>query len=80
MYKALYPINDVDWLFVSKKDGERVLTNIKDSAYISIQRLEDYMKKVHRKTDYSHQKQCKQHKYQQNKNNRKTKIGRSTTV
>ena len=32
------------------------------------------------KTDYSHLKQCRQHKRQQNRNNWKTKIGRKTTV
>ena len=40
-----------------------------DSVDASIQRLEDYIKKVRRKTDYSDQKQFRQHKYQQNKNN-----------
>ena len=32
------------------------------------------------KIDYSKQKQYRQHKYQQNKNNLKTKIGKKTIV
>ena len=37
-------------------------------------------KKAQRKTDYSDQKQYRQHKHRQNKNNQKTKIGRKTIV
>ena len=37
-------------------------------------------KKTRNKTDYSGQKQYRQHKHQQNKNNQETKIGRKTNV
>ena len=47
---------------------------------MTIQRLEDYIKKTQRKTDYSHQKQYRQHKHQQNKNHQKTKMGRKMTM
>ena len=37
-------------------------------------------KKVHRKIDYSRQKEYSQHKHQQSENNQKTKMERKTTV
>ena len=45
MHKALCPRDDVDRLYVSKKEGRRGLTSTEDSIYISIQRLEDYIEK-----------------------------------
>ena len=56
MQKALHPRDDVDRLYVSRKEGGRGLSSIEDSVDASIQRLEDYTQKQ-RKTDYSHQKQ-----------------------
>ena len=41
MHKALHPRNDVDRLYVSRKEGGRGLTSIEDSVDVSIQRLED---------------------------------------
>ena len=45
MHKALYPRDDVDRLYVSRKEGERGLGSIEDSVDASIQRLEDYIGK-----------------------------------
>ena len=48
MHKALYPRDDVDRLYVSRKEGGRGLTRIGDSVDASIQRLEDYIEKHER--------------------------------
>ena len=56
MHKALNPRDDVDRLYVSRKAGGRRLANIEDGVDASIQRLEDYIEKTRRSTDYSHQK------------------------
>ena len=45
MHKALHRIDDVDRLYVSRKEGGRGLASIEDSVDASIQRLEDYIKK-----------------------------------
>ena len=45
MHKALHPRNDVDRLYVSRKEGGGVLASIEDSVDASIQRLEDYLQK-----------------------------------
>ena len=45
MHKALHPRDDVDRLYVSRKEGGRGLASIKDSVDASIQRLEDYIAK-----------------------------------
>ena len=54
MPKALHPRNDVDKVYVSRKEGGRGLASVYDSVDASIQRLH---RKAWRKTDYSHQKQ-----------------------
>ena len=48
MHKALHPIDVVDRLYVSRKDGGRGLTSIEDSVDASIQRPEDYIEKHER--------------------------------
>ena len=48
MHKALHPRDDVDRLYVSRKEGGRGLTSIEDSVDASIQRLEDYIEKHER--------------------------------
>ena len=53
MHKALHPRDDVDRLYVSRKEGGRWLASIKDSVDASIQRLH---RKAWRRTNYSHQK------------------------
>ena len=63
MNKALHRSNDVDRLYVSRKEGGRGIDCIQDSVDASIQRREDNIKMC-RKTDYSHQKQYRQHKHQ----------------
>ena len=45
MHEALHPREDVDRLYVSRKEGGRGLANIEDSVDASIQRLEDYIQK-----------------------------------
>ena len=47
-HKALRPRDDVDRLYVSRKDGVRGLASIEDSVDASIQRLEDYIEKHER--------------------------------
>ena len=41
MHKALHLRDDIDRLYVSRKEGRRGFTNIKDSVDTSIQELED---------------------------------------
>ena len=48
MHKALHPRDDVDRLYVSRKEGGRGLANIEDTVDASIQRLEDYIGKHER--------------------------------
>ena len=45
MHKALHPRDDVDRLYVPRKEGGRGLVTIEHSVDISIQRLEDYIEK-----------------------------------
>ena len=45
MHKALHPRDDIDTLYVSRKEGGRGLASIEDSIDASIQRLEDYIQK-----------------------------------
>ena len=48
MHKALHPGDDVDRLYVPRKEGGRGLDSIEDSVDTSIQRLEDYIEKHER--------------------------------
>ena len=48
MHKALYPRDDIDRLYVSRKERRRGLASIEDSVDASIQRLEDYIEKHER--------------------------------
>ena len=45
MHKALHPRDDVDRLYVSRKERRRGLSGIEDSVDASIQRLEGYIEK-----------------------------------
>ena len=45
MHKALHPRDDVDRLYVSRKEGRRGLASIEDSVDASIQQLEDFIEK-----------------------------------
>ena len=45
MHKALHPGDDVDRLYVPRKEGGRGLANIEDNVNASIQRLEDNIEK-----------------------------------
>ena len=44
-HKALHPRDDLDRLYVSRKEGGRGLASIEGSVDASIQRLEDYIQK-----------------------------------
>ena len=48
MHKALHPRDDVDRLYVSRKEGGRGLASIEDTVDASIQRLKDYREKHER--------------------------------
>ena len=48
MHKALHPRDDVDRLYVSRKQGGRGLASSEDTVDASIQRLEDYIEKHER--------------------------------
>ena len=48
MHKALHPKDDVDRLYVPRKEGGRGLTSIEDSVDTSIQRHEDCIEKHER--------------------------------
>ena len=48
MHKALHPRDDVDRLYVPRKEGGRGLASIEDKVDTSIQRLEDYIEKHER--------------------------------
>ena len=48
MHKALHPRDDVDRLYLSRKEGGIGLARIKDSMDASIQRLEEYIEKHER--------------------------------
>ena len=45
MHKALHPRDDVDRLYVSRKEGGRGLASMEDTVDASIQRLEEYIEK-----------------------------------
>ena len=45
MHKVLHPRDDVERLYVPRKEGGRGLASIEDSVDASIQRLEDYIEK-----------------------------------
>ena len=45
MHKALHPRDDIDRLYVSRKEGGRGFASIKDSFNISIRRFEDDINK-----------------------------------
>ena len=48
MHKALHPRDDVDRLYVSRKEGGRGFASIENSVDASIQRLEDFIEKHER--------------------------------
>ena len=48
MHKALHPRDNVDRLYVSRKEGRRGLASIEDSVDTSIQQLKDYIEKHER--------------------------------
>ena len=69
MHKTLHPREDVDQLYVSRKEGGRGIACIEGSADISIQRLEDYIEKYEGGQIRTIKKQYWQQSDQQNDNN-----------
>ena len=64
MHKVLHPRDDVDRLYVSRKEGGRGLARIEDTVDASIQWLEDFIEKHERglkKSCCPHQQRCGQH-------------------
>ena len=45
MHKALHPKDDIDRLYMSRKEGGRGLSSIESSDDVSIQRLEYFIEK-----------------------------------
>ena len=45
MHKALHPRDDIDRLYISRKEGGRGLASIEDTVDASIQRLKNYIEK-----------------------------------
>ena len=76
-HKALHPRNNVDRLYVSRKEWGRGLASIENSVDAPIQRLEDYIRS---RTVYSHQKKYWEHDQKENDNKQETKMGRKTTL
>ena len=48
MHKTLHPRDDVDRLYLSRKEGRRGFASIEDSVDASMQRFEDYIEKHER--------------------------------
>ena len=61
MHKVLYMRDDIDRLFVSRKEERKGLISIEDSIDESIRGLENYVKREQKKTNFSDQKQHRQH-------------------
>ena len=72
IHKVLDPRDDVDWLYVSIKEGGRDLVSTEDS-------IENNIDKHEERLINSHQTQYWQRENQQKDNNQKTKMGRKTT-
>ena len=45
MHKALHARDDIDWLYMPRKEGGRGVASIEDSVDTSIQQLKDYIQK-----------------------------------
>ena len=73
MHKALHPRNDVDGLYVSKREVGRELASTEDNVDLSIQRLEDYIEKCRERLITVTRKKSEDTRIKQNFNNRKTK-------
>ena len=81
MHKVIHLRDNIDRLYMSRKEGFSGLASIEDSIATAIRGIEDNTKKKEqRKTNFSDQKQHKQHEDQQNNTNYKLEMGRKTTV
>ena len=46
MHNGLHPRDDIDRLYVSRKEGERRLVSSEECKHATIQRLKEYTKKL----------------------------------
>ena len=79
MVKALNPRDDVDRLYEPRGEGSRRLASIDDCVEASIQRLEDYIEKRGGRLITATRNNTNDMR-KQNDNNKKTKVGRKTTL
>ena len=75
MHKVLHPRNDIDRLYVSRKEGGRGLARTEDIVDAFIQRLKDYTEKRRRRLITA-----TRNKTDNTENNQKTKMGSKTTL
>ena len=64
MRNVLYPRDDIDRLYVSRKGEGRWHASIENNVDTSLRQLENNIKKNKKKANNSNQKQHKQHKAQ----------------
>ena len=80
MHKVLYPRDDADRLYMSRKEGGRGLASIEDSVDASIQRLQDYIEKRGKRLIIATINNIDNTRNNRKTTTRKTKMGRKTTV
>ena len=80
MHKALHSRDDVDRLYVSRKEGGRRLTSIEDSVDASIQRLEDYIQRCGRKLITATRNNTDNTRNNRTEITRKQKMGRKASL
>ena len=73
MHKALNPRDNIDRLYVSRKEGRRRLNNIEEGMDVSIRVIEDNIKRAKRLITATRKNM--QHIEQQNNNSWKTEMG-----
>ena len=79
MHKTLQPRDDVDRLYVSRKEGVRRLGGMEESIDVSIQQIEDYIDKRRGRLITAKRNNI-EHFDLQNGNDWKTKNGRKSIV
>ena len=79
MHQALHPRDDVDRLYLSRKEGGGGLASTENCVVASIERLKDYIQKCWERLITATKKYW-QHDDQQNDNYKKTKMGIKATL
>ena len=80
MHKTLYILDDVDKLYMSRKESREGLYSIQGSVDASMQWQEDYIKKVRISLIAVTKKQYWQNKHQRNRNNQNTTMEKNPNV